>query len=97
MNASPATAGISMTETILELADPSRLPPTIQTLGEQLGPFLTAGLNYRQIAEELGRSEDWVADRVHLLRSALAANALEVAGDELDVELRARLEAFVGR
>ena len=41
---------------------------------------------YREIGERIGRSEDWVADRMRRLPSALAAQVLKSAGDELDMD-----------
>ena len=64
---------------------------------ELIGSYLTAGLAYSEIAARLECSEDWVANAVHRLRSALAVNALENGSDELPLELRARLETFVIR
>jgi hypothetical protein len=51
-----------------------------------------SGLTVQEIGHRLKppRSEDWVASRVAETRRTLAANVLEVAGDELPAELRAR-------
>jgi hypothetical protein len=89
-----AEISASLTETIHEKLDPSPLPPKIQSLLDELGPYLTAGLGYSEIAERLQphRSTDWVATRVGEIRRAIAANVLE--GDELPAELRADLEDF---
>jgi hypothetical protein len=49
-----------------------------------------SGLTVQEIGHRLKppRSEDWVASRVAETRRTLAANVLEVAGDELPAELR---------
>ena len=87
-----------MTEAIHESIDPTALPPRIQSLLDELGPFLTLGLGHREIAERLQppRSEDWVAARVAEIRRAWARQVLEAAGDELGEDMRARLERYLG-
>ena len=84
---------------ILEAIDTSSLPPTISRSLDEIGPFLTAGYNFAETAKRLDppRSAEWVATQVARARSAMATQVLENAGDELDAELRARLESFVGR
>lgn len=82
-----------MTTTILERIDPSALPERTTTLLELLGPSLAAGLDYAATGKRLGRSQDWVAEHVRELRSAIADQVL-AAGEGLDPELRARLEVF---
>jgi hypothetical protein len=81
----------------LEWIDPSELPERTRILLELFEPFLLAERMFWEIGSELGRSEDWVADKLGELRSGLAEHVLEAAGDELPAELRARLEAFVSR
>jgi hypothetical protein len=83
-----------MTE-LLEWIDVSLLPPRTRLVLEAVGPSLTSGLNHAETGRRLGRSEDWVTERVAELRKALAANALEAGGDELPAKLKARLEALV--
>lgn len=63
---------------------------------EELGPYLTAGLGYKEIGERLQppRSEDYVATNVAKIRQAIAENVLANAADDLAPEMRARLEAF---
>jgi hypothetical protein len=56
-----------------------------------IGPYLAAGLSYREIGAEVGKSEDWISSRVAEIRRALIAEALKRA-DEMDARLRARLE-----
>lgn len=79
---------------MLPWIDPRKLLPRTTTLLEALGPFLTDGLSYKEVAEKMDRSEEWVASRVRLLREDLAEHVLSEAGDELPAALRARLEHF---
>jgi hypothetical protein len=64
---------------------------------EAAGSYLQRGFSREQIGRRLDppRSEDWVAARVAEVRAEMARQALETAGDELDAELRARLETYV--
>jgi hypothetical protein len=80
---------------ILAWINPAALPMETVTLLEELGPFLTLGLTYVEIARKLERSEDWVSSRVRMLREDLARNALDEAGDDMRSELRARLAEYV--
>lgn len=82
----------SMTE-ILDWIDPAALPRPVRMALREIGPFLANGLTYREIGERVGRSEDYVAAKVKLIRDALVAEALRAA-DRLSAELRARIEAL---
>lgn len=84
----------SVTE-ILAWINPATLPPSTVTLLNELGPYLTRGLTYVEIARKLDHSEDWVSSRVRTLREDLARNALDEAGDDMRSELRARLAEYV--
>ncbi|HLE99653.1 MAG TPA: hypothetical protein VI540_07115 [Gaiellaceae bacterium] len=83
-----------MTE-ILSFINPQSLPKRTQILLEELGPYLTLGLTYVEIARELGRSEDWVSSHVRTLREDLTRNALAEAGDDMRAALRARLVHYL--
>lgn len=92
-----AETPFSLTTELLQWLDPEALPPRVKATMPEIGPFLWRGYNHAEIAQRLNRSEDWVSARVAEARRAIAEQVLEVAGDELPAELRARLEAFVAR
>ncbi len=79
-----------MTE-ILQVIDPGQLTVEAAETIRICGSFLAAGLSYRRIAVETGRSEDWVATRVQLLRRELILQAAAGAR-ELSEGLRRRVE-----
>lgn len=85
-----------MTTELLLWLDPTALPPPVQKAMSEIGPFLWRGFTLKEIARRLdpARSEDWVSNRLAVTRSAIAEQVREAAGDELDPELRARLEAY---
>lgn len=83
-----------MTE-LLFWIDPGALPKSIQALMEQIGPSLVRGLTNKELGARFGKSEDWAQSRVRLLRRAIAEHVLETAGNDLDPELRARLERYI--
>ncbi len=85
----------SITGAVLERLDPTLLDTSTTSLLEQLGPYLALGLNHAEIGRRLRppRTDEWVGARVREIRKALAANVLENAGDDLDPDVRVRLEA----
>jgi hypothetical protein len=85
---------VAITEA-LPWINPETLPKRTGILLEELGPYLTLGLTYVEIARKLDRSEDWVSSRVRTLREDLARNALAEGGDDMRSELRARLAEYV--
>jgi hypothetical protein len=87
-----------MTQAILERMDPSALPARVKATMPEIGPFLWSGYTLAEIASRLDppRSEDWVSNRLGEARRAIAEQVLEAAGDELDEELRQRLEHYAG-
>jgi len=91
----PTSTSVSLTE-ILDWIDPTALPERIQDELEEVGPLLAHGLTYREIAERIGGSEDYVAAAVHRIRAALVDEALTRA-DEMSEALRARLEELAAK
>jgi DNA-binding transcriptional MerR regulator len=90
---------VAMTAEILRWWAPEALPPRVRRTLDLIGTHLSSGLTLTEIGEQLEqrRSGDWVATRLGEVRAAIAAQVLEVAGDELPAELRARLKQYVTR
>jgi hypothetical protein len=89
----------SMTTELLHWLDPGALPPKEKKAMSEIGPFLWRGFTLKEIGTRLDppRSGDYVGNRIAEVRQAIAQHVLDVAGDELPAELRARLEQYAGR
>jgi hypothetical protein len=87
---SRAAKSASVTEA-LSFVDPRRLPRSVHREMQELGPYLTAGLTFKEIGRLLGTDDEAVSVRVAELREALTEHVLRQRG--VPQRLRARLEA----
>jgi len=56
----------------LDKLDPAALPPEVQQMLAELGPFLANGWTFTEIGQRIGRSDDWVSQKVAEVRQAIA-------------------------